>query len=320
MRSGIWKSRDGRSMRSGATFAKLTCLSRLRNANARLCIFSMRCWPLFEPDPSSGAGRANTERVQLLEAELGGRMPALPGAIDARRAKLRIAVNDDSMSTWFIDVASEFCIERGLLLDLVVDDQDHTAARVRDGDVQGAVTTQAEPVQGWRSVRLGRMRYRAVCSPAYHARHFSKGLTRDSLRQAPLRSLQREGRFATAVPQASNWYGSLLAELASGDRMAGRVQRDVESAREGESKIARGTLKCHAPWHYCPAQCRLGSVNGRNKPASCRRCSSVATCACRTPMRPRACRRRPDRSALHRFGPARGVRRPARRRDRWSDR
>ncbi|SAK63805.1 chromosome replication initiation inhibitor protein [Caballeronia calidae] len=127
----------------------------------------------------------HTERVQLLEAELGGRMPSLPGAPSERRAKLRIAVNDDSMSTWFIDAAADFCIERELLLDLVVDDQDHTAQRIREGDVQGAITTLAEPVPGWRAMKLGRMRYRAVCSPAYFARHFADGLTRDALRRAP---------------------------------------------------------------------------------------------------------------------------------------
>src|ERR1700754_570271 len=44
----------------------------------------------------------HTDRVQLPEAELGGRMPAWPGAPSARPGKLRIAVNDDSMSTWFI--------------------------------------------------------------------------------------------------------------------------------------------------------------------------------------------------------------------------
>lgn len=127
----------------------------------------------------------HTERVQLLEAELGGRMPALPGASGERRARLRIAVNDDSMSTWFLAAAAEFCVEREVLLDLVVDDQDHTAQRIRDGDVQGAVTTLAEPVPGWRSMKLGRMRYGAVCAPAYFERHFSRGLTREALRQAP---------------------------------------------------------------------------------------------------------------------------------------
>jgi LysR family transcriptional regulator (chromosome initiation inhibitor) len=127
----------------------------------------------------------HTERVQLLEAELGGRMPTLPGTTSGSRARLRIAVNDDSMSTWFIDATADFCIERALLLDVVVDDQDHTAERIRAGDVQGAVTTQADAAPGWRSVKLGRMRYRAVCSPGYFERYFAEGLTREALRRAP---------------------------------------------------------------------------------------------------------------------------------------
>jgi LysR family transcriptional regulator (chromosome initiation inhibitor) len=127
----------------------------------------------------------HTERVLLLEAELNGRMPELPGALLEPWPTLRVAVNDDSVGTWFIDAVADFCAERGMLLDLVIDDQDHTAQRIRDGSVQGAVTTQSEPVQGCRSTRLGRMRYRAVCTPAFYERYFSEGVSRDTLRGAP---------------------------------------------------------------------------------------------------------------------------------------
>src|ERR1700760_3505590 len=57
----------------------------------------------------------HTERVQLMEAELGGRMPTLPGAPVETRPRLRIAVNDDSVSSWFFEAVAPFCIERGLL-------------------------------------------------------------------------------------------------------------------------------------------------------------------------------------------------------------
>ncbi|WP_118179760.1 LysR family transcriptional regulator ArgP [Paraburkholderia phosphatilytica] len=130
----------------------------------------------------------HTERVQLLESELGGQLPAVPALADALGDEwptLRVAVNDDSVGTWFIDAVAAFCNERRMLLDIVIDDQDHTAQRIRDGSVQGAVTTQAEPVQGCRSTRLGRMRYRAVCSPAFFSQHFAGGVNRDSLRRAP---------------------------------------------------------------------------------------------------------------------------------------
>jgi LysR family transcriptional regulator (chromosome initiation inhibitor) len=125
------------------------------------------------------------ERVQRLETELGGQMPALPGMLPGKWPTFRMAVNDDSVGNWFIDAIAGFFAEREMLLDLVIDDQDYTAQQLRDGSVQGAVTTQAEPVQGCRSTKLGRMRYLPVCSPAYFDRHFTAGVTRDALRHAP---------------------------------------------------------------------------------------------------------------------------------------
>lgn len=128
----------------------------------------------------------HTERVRLLEAQLSDDMPGMAGSVLGQSwPTLRVAVNDDSVGTWFVDAVAPFCSQRRMLLDLVIDDQDHTAQRIRDGSVQGAVTTQAEPVQGCRSVRLGRMRYLAVCSPSFFARYFEDGVNRESLRRAP---------------------------------------------------------------------------------------------------------------------------------------
>lgn len=135
--------------------------------------------------PSGALLCRHTERVRLLEAELSGRLPSLPGTMAGTWPTLRIAVNDDSVGTWFIDAVASLCVERKMLLDLVIDDQDHTAQKIRDGSVQGAVTTQAEPVQGCRSIRLGRMRYRAVCSPDFGLKHFSNGVNREALSRAP---------------------------------------------------------------------------------------------------------------------------------------
>jgi LysR family transcriptional regulator, chromosome initiation inhibitor len=127
----------------------------------------------------------HTERVKLLESELTGQMPSMGGPLADAWPTLRVAVNDDSVGTWFVDSVAQFCVEREMLLDLVIDDQDHTAQRIRDGSVQGAVTTQAEPVQGCRSMRLGRMRYQAVASPAFFERYFGDGVNRETLRRAP---------------------------------------------------------------------------------------------------------------------------------------
>jgi LysR family transcriptional regulator, chromosome initiation inhibitor len=155
--------------------------------------------------PSGALLCRHTERVQMLEAQLAGTLPDLPG-IDKTRPTLRVAVNDDSAGTWFVDAVAPFCVERQILLDLVIDDQDHTAQRIRDGSVQAALTTQAEPIQGCRSTRLGRMRYLAVCSPAFHETYFADGVTRDALRRAPCIEFnpkdQLQKRFISRITRA----------------------------------------------------------------------------------------------------------------------
>ena len=141
-----------------------------------------------QPSVATAAGALlchHAERVRLMEADLGARMPSLSKDGVAARPTFRVAINDDSMSTWFIDAIADFFAEREISLDLVIDDQDHTAALIRDGSVQGAITTLVDAAQGWRSVKLGRMRYLAVCSPAYFKRYFDAGVDRGTLCAAP---------------------------------------------------------------------------------------------------------------------------------------
>ncbi|MBP0484213.1 LysR family transcriptional regulator ArgP [Sagittula salina] len=97
-------------------------------------------------------------------------------------ARLRIAVNADSLDTWAIPAlaATDF------LFDVVVEDESVSHARLRDGDVMAAITARARPVQGCDSLALGTMRYFATCSPAFHARHFANGVTVEALSQAPM--------------------------------------------------------------------------------------------------------------------------------------
>lgn len=94
---------------------------------------------------------------------------------EARRAlgepgpvRLAIAVNADSMSTWFPAVLAGLA-PTDVLLDLRRADQDVTADLLRDGTVTAAVTADPRPVQGCRSVPLGAMRYLALAAPGFGA-------------------------------------------------------------------------------------------------------------------------------------------------------
>ena len=159
---------------------------------------------------------AVSQRVKLLEAELGqvllvrskpvrptpaGRrlLPYLAQLrlmeAEARRAlaprqahgplRLAVGVNADSLATWFIGAVAEVVREEGIVLDCVVDDQDHTHALLADGEVLGCVSTRADPMRGCAAERLGTMPYLCAGSPAFRARWFPRGLTREALAGAP---------------------------------------------------------------------------------------------------------------------------------------
>ncbi|MHA6492685.1 LysR family transcriptional regulator ArgP [Pseudomonas borbori] len=125
----------------------------------------------------------HVQQVRLLERDLQSQVPALDdGALPER---LRIALNADSLATWWADAVGEFCARYRLLLELVVEDQDVGLKRMRAGDVAACVCATDRPVAGARSLALGAMRYRALASPAFIARHFSQGVNARSLAQAP---------------------------------------------------------------------------------------------------------------------------------------
>lgn len=126
----------------------------------------------------------HVDRVRLLEQELQGALPALAPEGLARVA-LPIAVNADSLATWFAPAVAAFAAAAPVLVELSVDDQDHTAAWLRSGAVLAAVTGTERPQAGFSSRPLGAMRYLAAASPAFVARHFADGVGAGSLARAP---------------------------------------------------------------------------------------------------------------------------------------
>lgn len=146
-----------------------------------------------QPCTPTDLGRAlvaHMDKVRLLEADLAPLLkPEGQGA--ASPPTLRLAVNADSLATWFPAAAGLFAQDNAALLDLTLDDEAHTAERLRAGDVLAAVTADPEPVQGCKTLPLGRLRYIACASPAFMARHFAQGVDAASLAQAPLMRFDR---------------------------------------------------------------------------------------------------------------------------------
>lgn len=157
----------------------------------------------------------HVEQVALLESELRGAFPDIRAA--GPPVTLRIAVNADSLATWFVAAMAE---TRDCLFDLVLDDQEHSADWLRRGEVLAAVTAGAKPVQGCDSTPLGALRYIATASPGFVRRHFSGGLDAESLARAPRLTFNSKDRlqaqwtgqvFGREIPSPSHWLPSSQA-------------------------------------------------------------------------------------------------------------
>lgn len=114
----------------------------------------------------------HARQVQLLEQDLLKQVPALEGQDLPQR--LRIAINADSLATWWAAAVAQFCVDSEVLLDMQVTDQDAGVRRMREGDVVACLCSAEKPLAGARSVLLGYMRYYAVATPDFIQAHFSQ--------------------------------------------------------------------------------------------------------------------------------------------------
>jgi len=115
------------------------------------------------------AGQAlvtHIKQLQLMEADL---LAGLQGGAPARGTRwqsLSVAINADSVASWFLPGVAPLLQRHHLLLEITIDDQDHTHDALKSGDVIGCVTTLAQPMRGCVAEPLGVMRYRCVAAPA----------------------------------------------------------------------------------------------------------------------------------------------------------
>lgn len=138
-----------------------------------------------QPLQATGLGQkllAHYRQVRQLELELAGELSP-----DEPRAPIRvsIAVNADSLATWFLPALAPLLEQYPIELNLLVDDESRTLDRVREGQAFGAVSLQPQPLAGCCVDELGEMRYLLTASPAFVARHFPNGLTAAALAKAP---------------------------------------------------------------------------------------------------------------------------------------
>ncbi|MFH0521496.1 LysR family transcriptional regulator ArgP [Streptomyces sp. M41] len=147
--------------------------------------------------------------------------------------RVSIAVNADSLATWFLAALSRVPEGLRLSFELRREDESRTATLLREGLVMAAVTSSPDAVAGCSVRPLGRMRYLAAASPEFAERHLGEplgeALTRapvlifdrsDDLQDAFVRRLRRSRTGASAVrhqvPTSEGFLSSVVAGLGWG--------------------------------------------------------------------------------------------------------
>jgi len=113
-------------------------------------------------------------------------------AEEAMPPRIPVAVNNDTLGTWFLPELSPFLNRENILLEIILDDQDHTYSLFEKGLVLAGVSSEPEPMRGCRSQHLGFMRYRLLAQPEFAARFFPDGFTREAARKAPVMFFDRK--------------------------------------------------------------------------------------------------------------------------------
>lgn len=145
-----------------------------------------------KPTRATASGEAVVRlarQIALLEHETAAAL-----GVDERaggRISIPLAVNADSLSTWFLAPLARASERHRIDFDLHRDDQDFTACLLEAGTVMAAVTSQQSPVSGCTVTPLGRLEYEPMASASFIERWFADGVTATTLSRAPFVDFDR---------------------------------------------------------------------------------------------------------------------------------
>jgi LysR family transcriptional regulator (chromosome initiation inhibitor) len=132
--------------------------------------------------------------AQLLETDLATELALQQDA----PLRLVLALNADTMGTWFFPALSTILSRENVLLDLTVEDQGHTYTLLESGMAIACISTEPKLMHGCTAELLGVMRYWLLSTNAFRQRWFAEGLTRDAARSAPIIAHTHKGTLQSS--------------------------------------------------------------------------------------------------------------------------
>ncbi|MEM5386417.1 HTH-type transcriptional regulator ArgP [Paraburkholderia phymatum] len=177
----------------------------------------------------------------------------MPGRVGP--TALALAINADSLATWFGAVARELA-QRHAALEIVVDDQDHTLDALARGDVKGCLSTERKPIEGFLADPVGQMRYQCVSTPTFASERLSGGLVLPDLLGVPAILFDRKDALHDAFLElrfrvmpgsyVKHYFPSPAALL---NAILDEIGYGLVPAMQAEPLISSGRLVALAPGH-----------------------------------------------------------------------
>ncbi|KGJ89066.1 ArgP/LysG family DNA-binding transcriptional regulator [Colwellia psychrerythraea] len=138
-----------------------------------------------QPIIATAAGEkllSHYKKIKQLEHEL---VPILFPDKPIKPMKVSLAINADSIATWFIDAITPVLKNHLVELNLIIEHEERTLDKLRSGQAIGAVSVIEQPLKGYRSFKLGEMEYCLVASKTFAQKYFPDGVNQSSLKMAP---------------------------------------------------------------------------------------------------------------------------------------
>lgn len=207
----------------------------------------------------------HAEKVIMLEDDVLQQNQQQIGSSDRPYRKIKIAVNDDSLSSWFMGILRANALrDDPYLLEISIADQDYSIDQMKAGSALAAISIDKTPVQGFESIYLGTHVYRASATPAFMERYFPDGVTEQSLAKAPslryssLDDLQIQWikqvlgadvyPHSHTIPSSHGFVAACLADVAWGMNPALMVDDHMKAGRLVEL-VPGQTLNKPLYWH-----------------------------------------------------------------------
>ena len=162
-----------------------------------------------QPPELTEAGRHILEhfrKVRILEREFSLRSGFGKAS---EKPLITLAVNADSLATWFSGVLRRYFSFTGGYLDIRSADQDVTHRLMVDGVAMGCISSSSSSFRGCRKEFLGNMAYRLVSTGEFARSYFPGGVDEISFSGAPKMNFNRDDQLI------ANWTAGVFGRAAA---------------------------------------------------------------------------------------------------------